>query len=264
MISQNKIQLAVFWQLLKRTIFVYFKNNAKDECINRIYILVVNVLVYQFLLPKMGLSFSGTFMVASLVVQNIFFGIMDSTIGIIGDLYSNRAISYDLTLPIKPTYIFIKIALANAFITWSQAMIIIPSGLIIFYKWVSFPHFQLMPFLLITLLGSLFSGFFSLWILSITGGLHELEQVWVSILYPISSFGCSIFTWKAMHSASPFFSYINMINPVMYMMEGVRKATLAPEFSTFSFATCAAALAVATIIIGYIGITRLKKQLDCI
>lgn len=264
MTEQKQLQLQVFWQLLKRDISVYFKNNAKDNLINRIFSLVINVLVYQFLLPKMGLTFSGTFMVASLVVQSIFFGIMDNTIGIIGDFYSNKAITYDLTLPIKPTYVFIKIALATAFITWAQAMIIIPTGLLLFHQWISFPNFQFFPFLLITILGALFSGFFSIWILSITGGLHELEQIWVSILYPISSFGCSIFTWKAMYLASPFFGYLNCMNPTMYIMEGVRNATLAPEFHTFSFTTCAGALSLATVFIGYIGITRLKKQLDCI
>ncbi len=66
-----------------------------------------------------------------------------------------------------------------------------------------------------------------------------------------------------MHQISPIMSYINCFNPVMYMFEGIRAATLDPSLSISFWLSCYI-LIIFTIPMGFIGIHLLKRRLDAI
>ncbi|MGZ6250425.1 MAG: ABC transporter permease [Candidatus Chromulinivorax sp.] len=256
------IQLNVFYQLLLRDLKI-FLYHAVDNYINTLCWVLLSISVYQFIMPCMGFVYAGDFLLVGCVVSKAFFGVMDNVARMVSDLHENKSISYDMTLPINHTLLFIKIALSNAIYTCLLSALILPTGKLLLWNYIHFPYFNLGKFCIIVCTSSLFGGFFSLFIISITKNVSQIEDAWNGIIHPLFCLGGFNFTWKVMYSISPIMAYINLCNPVMYMFEGIRGATLDPAIS-ISFWNCVSMLMIMSIIIGYFSINKLKKQLDAI
>jgi len=262
MLNQFPIQMNTFYQLLKRD-FTIFLSRFVDNYINTLCWVTLAIIVYQFIMPELGCNYKGDFILVSCVISKAFFGIMEDVSGIVEDLGGDRTITYDMTLPISHDLLFIKIAISNAIHTFLLSLFILPAGKLLLWNHITFPYFCFPKFMLIILISSLFSGFFSLFIIGITKSIMEIEDVWTKYLFTMSSLGGFQFTWKATHQASPLMSYINLMNPVTYMFEGMRGATLDPAMS-ISFVTCCIVLILFCIPMGLIGIYLLKRRLDAI
>jgi len=256
------IQFYVFTQLIKRDLTIFLLR-AKDNYINTLCWVILSLLIYQFIMPQLGCNYQGDFLLVSCVISKAFFGVMDKVSAIVADLDGDKTINYEMTLPISHNLLFFKIAISNAIHAFLLSILIIPAGKLILWNYLSFPYFCIPKFIIIILLSSLFSGFFSLFIIGITKNILQIEDMWSGIIFPLFCLGGFQFTWKAMYHISPFISYINMLNPVMYMFEGMRAATLDPSLS-IPFSTCCIALIVYSIPMGFIGVYLLKKRLDAI
>jgi len=258
----RSIQFHVFYKLLQRDFHV-FLSHALNNSINMFCWVTLSLLVYQFIMPEMGCVYQGDFLLVSCVISRAFFGIMDGVCTIVADLDNNKTISYDMTLPISHTLLFIKIAISNAMHACLLSLLIIPIGKLLLWNYLFFPYLSISKLLLIILVSSSFAGFFSLMIIGITKNIMQIEDVWNGILFPLFALGGFQFTWKVMYTISPFLSYLNCLNPVMYMFEGIRAATLEPTLS-ISFWHCCSMLIIFTIPMAYIGIHLLKRRLDAI
>jgi hypothetical protein len=259
---QERIQMYVFFKLLKRDLTVFWQH-AIDNYINTLSWVLLSLLVYQFIMPNMGCTYQGDFLLVSCIISKTFFGIMDGVTNIVADLENEKAISYDMTLPISHTLLFVKIAISNAIYTCLLSLLILPAGKILLWNYLEFPHFSCIKFIIIIMLSSLFAGFFSLFIISTTKSIMQIEDVWHGILFPLFCLGGFQFTWKVMFQISPLMAYLNLCNPVMYMFEGMRGATLDPTIS-IPFWICATTLLLYSIPMGYVGIYLFKKRLDAI
>lgn len=262
MVQEFSIQARVFYKLLQRDLTI-FSYHAKDNYINTLYWVVLSLLVYQFIMPKLGCIYTGDFVLVSCVISKAFFGIMDGVTSVVADLDGEKSITYDMTLPISHTLLFIKIAISNAIYAFLLSLLIVPVGKLLLFNYIHFPHFSIIKFLIIISVTSFFAGFFSLFLIGITKSIIHIEDIWSSIIHPLFLLGGFTFTWKVMWQASPIFAYINLLNPVMYMFEGMRAATLDPAMS-LPFWICPVVLLIYSIPMGYIGITLLKKRLDAI
>ena len=255
-------QLYVFTQLLKRD-FTVFLSRAVDNYINTLCWVLLSLIVFQFIMPQLGCNYQGDFVLVSCVISKAFFGVMDGVSTVVADLEGDRTITYDMTLPISHNLLFIKIAISNAIHACLLSLFIIPAGKLLLWNYISFPYFCFPKFILIILISSLFAGFFSLLLISTTKSIMQIEDVWCGIMFPLFALGGFQFTWKVMHQVAPIMSYINLINPVMYMFEGMRGATLDPSLS-ISFWTCCTTHIIFCIPMGCIGIYLLKRRLDSI
>lgn len=262
MFQQLSIQLNVFCKLLSRDLKIFF-NNIIDNYINTLCWVLLSLIVYQFIMPKMGLVFGGEFLLVSCVISKTFFGVMDNVTNIVADLNDNKSISYDMTLPLSHTLLFIKIALSNAIYTCLLSCLVLPAGKLLLWNYIHFPHFDLLKFLIVILVSSWFAGFFSLYVIGITKSIMQIEDVWSGIIHPLFILGGFNFTWKVMFSISPCLAYLNLCNPVMYMFEGMRSATLDPSLS-LPFWFCVSMLLILSVPVGCLGIYLLKKRLDAI
>ncbi len=259
---QLPIQLNVFFRLLQRDLKI-FCNNIVDNYINTLCWVLLSMVVYQFILPKMGLNFQGDFILVSCVISKTFFGIMDNVSSFVADLDNNKSITYDMTLPISHTLLFVKIAVSNAIYTCLLSCLILPAGKIFLWSYLPFPHFDVVKFFIILVTSSIFSGFFSLYLIGITKSVMQIEDIWNSIINPLFCFGGYTFTFKVMLDAAPIVAYINLLNPLVYMFEGVRAATLDPSLS-LPFWICPTVLLLYSVPVGWMGIRLLKQRLDAI
>lgn len=262
MFFQIPIQLNVFLKLLQRDLKV-FLHNSIDNYINTMCWVVLSLLVYQFIMPKMGFIYQGDFLLVGCVVSKAFFGVMDNVTNIVADLDDNKTISYDMTLPLSHTLLFIKIAISNAIYTFLLALFVLPAGKLLLWNYLHYPHFHLFKFLTMLIVSAWFGGFFSLFIIGITKSIMQIEDIWNGIIHPLFALGGFTFTWKVMLATCPLAAYINLLNPVMYMFEGIRSATLDPSIS-IPFWICVTTLLIYSIPMGYTGIYLLKRRLDAI
>ncbi|MBF0208115.1 MAG: ABC transporter permease [Oligoflexia bacterium] len=186
------------------------------------------------------------------------------TLGKVGDMITDfsgpRTITYTLSLPM-PSWL----ALSVLAVSWAVTSLVIscsmlPVGKLLLYNKFDLSIISYWRLGIMFICSHLFFGFFSLWLVSILKGAN-ITTVWLRVINPLYTFGCFWYSWKTMGQISPVLSSINLINPLVYVMEGFRAATLGQE-GYMPFWICAVALLGFTFLCAVDAISRLRKQLD--
>jgi len=255
--------LQTFGALIMRDLAVFLPT-YKDRIINSIIWAILTLLVFQYIMPSLGMSDNfGAFMAASNAASWGFFEVTENVSWFVADLEGDRAISYYLTLPIPQWLVFFRIGITNAIQALLVTIFFIPAAKIILGTALSFENTSWAKLAIIMILVHLFYGLFSLYLASKTKDMRNISNIWMRIVFPLWFIGCYQFPWSVLRDMAPTVARINLLNPIMYCMEGTRSALLGPEGS-ISFWWCAGALALFCIASGYIGIKKMKQRLDCI
>lgn len=248
--------------LLRRD-FAVFLPDYKDRFINGLAWIVLVIGVFEYVMVQAGLEAYGVFIAVSSIGCWGIFNVMNSASDMIADLEGDRSITYYLTLPIPQWVIFARIALSNALQAMSISVLFIPIAKLFLWNrfdlsLVNWPHF-----ITVFVSAYLFYGFFSLFLASCVKNFKTIENVWMRIVWPIFYLGCYQFRWIYLYKVSPVLAYLSFLNPMIFIMEGIRAATLGPVDS-LPLWPCVGAIIVFTVFFGWLGIYRLKKRLDCL
>lgn len=262
MTSNLLFNLHVLKQLLKRS-FYTFKSSIRSKVQNCVVWSMITTLVFHSIMPAMGLTNFGPFILVTGAATWGLFAVMHNVATIIGDITGENSLSYELTLPVPHWLIFVKIALVNMYQSFIFAMLVTPLGKLLLWNSLHFPHFCYIKFFLIISVANFFYGAFSLFLASITKNLYKLDNVWLRVIFPMFYLGGYQFSWKMLYQFSPKLAYISLINPMMYILEGTRAATLDPSMS-LPYWTCLAVSLCCGIAAMWLGIYKFKKRLDCI
>lgn len=237
-----------------------------DKIFNSLFWSVLSIIVFAYIMPSMGLDKNmGAFMVVTLPMSCAFFTSINSIYALLTDVTNDgSSLTYELILPIPQWIVFAKYAFENMYQAISVSILVVPVGKIMLWNDFSLQYFSLLKFHFLLIIASIFFGFFSIFITSITKNIYSgLDNVWIRIIFPMWFLGGFQFSWKTLYEISPIMAYINLLNPLTYALEGGRAASLDPALS-LSYWYCVAALIIFTIIFGYLGIQKLKKRLDCL
>jgi ABC-2 type transport system permease protein len=254
-------QLRIFWALLYRDIKVY-----NERIISRMLDAAVwaatLVIIAHYFLPMFGVeSKFGVFvMIGNIATWGIYDMITQVAI-LASDILGPRDISYFLTLPINQKWILVKIALANAYKVVVGSLPLLPVGMLVTGSWDLLYTGYWFLFLFMYLLTALFYGALSLWLMSITYNMNFLTTLRARIVFPVIFFGCYQYTWLMLYKASPALGYIQLLNPITYIMEGLR-SNLISNMQFMPLSICIVVLVIAGLLVGSIGINTLKKRLD--
>lgn len=261
--SAVKTYSRVVWQLVK-TDMAGFRKNLVDNSIDiAIYVaLIVGSMTYM--MPLLGTrSDYGPFIAFAAIPSACIFETYGLAINLIGDIRGEKLISYRLTLPLPTALVFIakgcvfsiRMAL-NAVVAALVSMSILAVG-----GRLSFAFFS--PFKLLLMSGAMVicSGFLVLFISSLVKNMDRIGSVWTRTLYPLWFLGGAQFSWAIMHTFSPTIGIIALLDPFTYLTEGIHAATLNPA-DYLNFWLCLGMTLLFTIFFGFVGIKRLKKQLD--
>ncbi|MBP6891956.1 hypothetical protein KBB68_00055 [Candidatus Babeliales bacterium] len=260
----NLLEFQIFWQLMIRS-FIVYRPFLKDKIINTVVWSSLNVIVVGHIMPTVGLHNFGPFMLIATVGSNGFLAACNQIPGFISEITGEASnLQYELTLPIRQSFIFAKYALEYAYQGFISTILVLPIGMILLWNQFSFEHFHFFKFHFMLMLICLFSGFFTLWMSSFTkDNFHGLENLWLRIIFPLWFLGGFQFSWKGLYSIAPVFAYINLLNPLIYALEGARASALDPALS-LPYWNCVLALITFTIIFGYWGMYNLKQRMDCL
>lgn len=254
--------LQTFFALVKRDIAVFLPT-WKDRFVNAIIWCVLTLLVFEHIMPTVGLKGFGVFMAVGTAASWGFFEVTENIARFVSDLEGDRSISYYLTLPMPQWAVFTRLAITNAIQAISISIMFLPISKILLWNQFSFAKMSLIKFSIIFLIIHLFYGFFSLFLAVRVQTLEKMGDVWMRIVYPLWWLGCFQFSWSTLHQLSPRIAYINLFNPLVYIMEGIRSSILGQEgFMPFWY--CVGALLFFTGLIGFVGTKQLMRRLDCL
>lgn len=260
----NKQTVQIFFTLLWRDIRI-FNPRFIGRSIDSLAWISSVVIVAHYIMPMFGLSYQkfGTFTLIGTIAVWGLFEMMTNIAVLIGDFEGNQSISYFLTLPIPQYMIFVEYGLASAYRSIATSIFILPVGKIILGSELQLTHINWPQFIFAMLSINLFYGFFTLFLASKTPNLNFLGTIRTRFMFPLWFLGGYQFTWKMLYAKSKILAYANLLNPITYIMDGIRATVLDPNHF-IPFWTCMIVLWSFSILFGWIGTKRLLTRLDCL
>jgi len=231
-----------------------------DTCI----LFFTNVIVFSYFMPQEGVKESyGPFLLVGSIAS---FGLIE-IVGKVGlmmaDIEGERTIAHTLILPVKSVFVFFYIAIFWALSSALLSIFLFPIGkLLLFTRFdlEAISYGRIIP-MFITI--NVFFGFFALWLTSVVKGLSGINNLWMRFIGPMWMFGAYLYSWHSSFQLSPLIAYLSLINPMVYVMEGMHAASLGQE-GYLPFWVCLLALWGFIIACFTHANHRLKKRLDCV
>lgn len=231
-----------------------------DTC----FIFFTNVIVFSYFMTKQGLTADyGPFLMIGAIASFGLFEVVTKVSKLIGDIEGEKTISFLLTLPLSSTALFIYM---GVYFSLYSTLFTLP--LFLFGKILLFSRFNLVDIsywrlALIFLTSNLFYGFFALWLTGIIRGSGEITSIFLRFINPLFMFGAYFFSWHDAYALDHLIGYLTLINPMVYVMEGMRAATLG-NTGYIPFWITPIVLWGFTLLLGWHGIRRIKKRIDCV
>lgn len=253
----------IFFQFMRKDLTsfrrIYF-GKFFDTC----FLFFTNVVVFAYFMPKLGLESNyGSFILIGAIASFGLFDIIAQVGELIFDIEGDKTIEYSLSMPLPSWAVFGQLAARWALNTFLLCTPLFLVGKIILWDQFDLGKIHLGKLLLIFPTICLFFGIFSLWLTSVIEKLNSLSSLFLRFINPLFMFGGYFFTWQASYELSPLIGYAILCNPMIYVMEGMRAATLGQE-GYLPFWISFGALWGFNLLLGVIGITKLKKRLDCV
>ncbi len=256
-----RLYRSIFINLLREE-FMILGKTFYNKVINSLIWATTTILVAAYLLPLFGMDQSfGSFLAIGTFVSIGGFEMYSSVGNFVADLQGEKYFNFQLTLPIPTWLLLTKNITVYTINSIAISLIAFICCKLVLFNTFNLSQIDILKSIICFLVINLFYGVFTIWGIAITKNLLEMENVFMRYIYPLWYLGGYQFTWKALYALFPTLAYINLINPYTYIYEGMRSAMLEAD-AYLNFWICIGALLLATFILGWSGITKLKKRLD--
>lgn len=253
----------VFMQLIKRDLLA-FKREFRPKFLDTCILFFTNIMVFCYFMPKEGIREDyGVFFLVGAIASFGFIEIVGKVGTFVGDMQGDRSISHTLIMPIHSKWIFWNIAVSWAITSSLLSILLFPLGKL--FLWHEFDltkisYIRLIPMFITS---NLFFGCFALWLASVIKDLSGLNGLWLRYIAPLWMFGAYFYSWHTAFALNPVIGYLSFIDPMVYVMEGMRAAALGPK-GYLPFFVSFLALWAFIIVCALHACHRLKKRLDCV
>lgn len=263
MLSMNMTAYATAWQLLKSYmagVSKTFVQKMIDASIN----LSCNVLVFAYFMQQQANMASdfGQFILIGTLINLGFFDIVGKMSDLIIDIEGSKTISYRLLLPMPSWLAFSSLAIEWTCMGALIVLCSIPLGFLLMPTQINLAHISIFKTVIMFIVSHCFFGFFALWLASMLKGV-DLGTIWVRVLGPLFTFGGFWFSWYTLHHVAPLLGYLNLLNPLIYVMDGTRAAVMG-QTGYLPFWFCVGMLILFTVFCAWHAVYRLKRRLDCL
>lgn len=253
--------LKTFWELIK-TDFIIFRKNIIGKLIDSACWVSVILLSNTYVLPLLGITNAyGQYVAIGTVVTLSFFNIFEFSSQFLADLEGNRTITSSLILPIPTWLVFLKLGVFYALEVTILSLPLIPFAKLLLMHRLDLSAMCLPKIAFAFLSIHCCNAAFALFITSTVKSMEQIMQVFNRALFPMWTFGGSLFSWKTLAAVWPSLAYVNLLNPIVHSSECLRHAFLGGADYLPFWPSCAA-LWLITLILGTIGIAVFKKRLD--
>lgn len=261
--SKNLLFWKIFLQLIRRDLVV-FRKEYIGKLTDMLITFIVWVGVFGYLLPLMGMEKTyGIFIMVGAIASFGIFDILGQSNTIINDIQNDRTISYLLLLPISNVAVFCYIAISWAIQSMLIALPLYFVGKFLFWNDFILSNVTWYQLFLAFITVNLFFGFFALWIVGVMTNLRDMTRLYFRFINPLFLLGSYFTPWAVYLKISTGFAYLMLLNPLTYVMEIMRAAIIGQEgfiYFWISFFVLWGFIAACA----WHGISRLKRQLDCV
>lgn len=235
-----------------------------DKTIDMSIWVICNVLANAYVMPYFGITAHyGEFMVAGTFASIGLFEVWPAITTLVSDMLNEKIIGYHLSLPLSSTLVFIRMILFYALNIVIMQAIMLPISIAIVYQRFPLGDINYLKLITISILTSLLYGSFAIYMSSKITMMENVGKVWMRFLFPLWYLGGYHFSWEAVYKVSPALAYLNLLNPMTWVMEGTRGAML-NSFNFLPFWQCCCVTIFMVALFSWRGITLLKKRLDCL
>jgi ABC-2 type transport system permease protein len=247
--------------------------NAPSTFIRAVLQPLLFAFVFAYVLPKIGSGFSvapsssagGDINFATILVPGLMGsmflmqGMFGTTMPLIMEFSWQRTIEDRALAPVPIRVLAIQKITAGAIQAFIGAAIVFP----VVY-WVHAPgqgpHIHVSNwFLLLAVMvfAATLTASLGLWLGTVVDP-RKIQMLFAVILLPITMLGCVYYPWSALHVIR-WLQIVTLINPMVYMTEGLR-AALTPSIGHMALWAIMLALVGGTAVFGYLGVRSFRNR----
>jgi ABC-2 type transport system permease protein len=253
----------VFFQLIRKDLTV-FKRSFWKKFVDTAILFITNVLAFGYFLQQEGAHEGyAAFFVVGAIASFGFIEIVGKVGVQLADMGGDRTIFHTLVMPISSRMVFYYMGISWAITSILMSMLLFPLGkLLVFTEW-NLALISWWRLIIMFVTTNLFFGYFALWLTGILKNVTDLNQLWLRYISPMWMFGGYVYSWQSAYNLSPIVGYLSLINPMIYVMEGMRSAILGQE-GYLPFWMSMVMLWIFIIACSLDASRRLRQKLDCI
>jgi ABC-2 type transport system permease protein len=221
---------------------------------------IMFVVIFGFLMPKMGIvaaNYTGLMLPGILALSLTLSAVQSVSLPMVQDFGFTKEIEDRLLSPIAHELVAIEKMVSGVLQGIIAALFVLPIARLIMgpIPGLTFAHFPLL--LLITILGG--AAFSAIGLFLGTGiAPQQIGLMFSVIVGPMIMFGCTYYPWRFLDRV-PLMKYLVLIDPLVYVSEGMR-AALTPAVPHMVLWGIVAALLAITVIFGRIGLKTFDKR----
>lgn len=218
------------------------------------------IIVFGYLLPKMGFmkaGYSTALLPGVLAISLTFSAIQSVALPMVQDFGWTKEIEDRLLAPVPTTLVAAEKIIAGILQGFIAGLFVLPLARLIMGPIPNLTFAHIGTVLLITLLGGAAFSSLGMWL----GTAIQPQQIGLMfsvILAPMIFFGCAYYPWQGL-SAVPVMKYAVLINPLVYVAEGMRGA-LTPAAPHMPLGAVVGALIAITVIFWSFGMRSFMKR----
>ncbi len=221
---------------------------------------IMFTFVFGYLLPRMGFvqsGYTGALLPGILGVSLAFASVQAVALPMVADFGWTLEIEDRLLAPVPTSVIALEKVIAGTVQGVIAALFVLPVARLIMgpIAGLDFAHFGVVVGM--TLLGAFTFSAFGLLLGSAIRG-EQIGLMFGLIVAPMIFFGCAYYPWKAL-SAVPVVQVLVLVNPLVYVSEGMRGA-LTPSLPHMNQAVVAGALVLLSTIFMAVGLRTFDKR----
>lgn len=252
-----------FIQLLYRDLSL-FRREYVRAIINSMLWLCCMVAVSNYILPAMGMASTfGRFILVGGIATISIFRCFHCIPIILRDMEGEGTISYYLTLPMKQYQVFVWYAMSFAIKTATISLSVLFLSKLFMWQILDLANFEVLSYLVIFIVMHIFVGFLAILIASYLPDMTYFENAWARVFFPSWFLGCNQFSWITLKGQLPILAYLDLLNPMTYLLEGFRAAVLG-QAGYLNIWLCCGMLLLFAALFAWMAIHKLMRRLDCV
>jgi len=221
---------------------------------------IMFTIVFGYLLPKMGFvqrGYTGALLPGILGVSLAFASVQAVALPMVADFGWTKEIEDRLLAPVPNWVVALEKILSGTAQGMIAALFVLPVARLIMGPVQALTASHIGLIVGMTFLGAFaFSAFGMLLGTAIKG--EQIGLMFGLIVAPMIFFGCAYYPWRAL-AAAPVVQYLVLINPLVYVSEGMR-GVLTPALPHMSVAVVAGALVLISAIFLLLGLRTFDKR----